>query len=39
VDGVDFVPNFREALRRQVTPKRIKLRDKLTFMIGTTGAL
>jgi hypothetical protein len=39
VDGVDFVPNLRDVLRRQVTPKRIKLRDKLTFMIFTTGAL
>lgn len=39
VDGVDIVPNFREVLRKQVTPTRIKLRDKLTFMTGTVGSL
>jgi len=46
VDGVDFVPSLAglrddvvARARQQVTPNRVKLRDKLTFMLGTTGAL
>jgi hypothetical protein len=46
VDGVDFIPNFKglrddvvARARQEVTPNRVKLRDKLTFMLGTTGSL
>ena len=36
---MDFVPQLKDVIKRQVTPTRIKLRDKLTFVLGTTGSL